>query len=127
MVWCAGSPLSMVPYASDKVVGERVTIREPERCACLSAWYGRQGAVWTKASEMRRGQTGIAPAVLSEKDSGGCGHALLEKTDVCESIGKGTRFSGGGWNVHRGPPCSLSTQWADEPALWQMKNGRWQS
>src|ERR1035438_7851894 len=51
MVWCAGSPLSMVPYASDKVVGERVTIREPERCACLSAWYGRQGAVWTKASD----------------------------------------------------------------------------
>jgi hypothetical protein len=43
----------------------------------------------------------MAPTVLSEKDSAGRGNALLEKMDVGQSIGKGTRFNCRGWIAHR--------------------------
>jgi hypothetical protein len=65
---------------------------------------------------MRRGETGIAPAVLAEKGSGGGGHALLEKTDVCETIGKGTGFCCRGWSVH-----SVTGRWLCQPRCrWRL-------
>ena len=49
---------------------------------------------------MRWGETGVAPAVLSEKGSGGRDRALLEETDVLQSLGKRAGFSCPDWNVH---------------------------
>ena len=50
--------------------------------------------------EMRRVETAVAPALPPEKDPGGGCNALLEETDVGQSIGKGAWFGQFGWSFH---------------------------
>ena len=91
-------------YASRESLRQGQLVRERRLESQGGIEIGQDGAAaWELLGpkpNLRRRQTGVAPAVLAEKGFGGCGGTLLEKTDVRETVGKGAGFSDRYWIVH---------------------------